>query len=342
MKIDKDNSEPLILSVSNKKKVKRKSIFYSYSFFVFMNLCMILAFFTSNYGGSKGIINEHFVIWYFAVPLIYLEAGICCNLKDLFAVICDGYLLLFLVLFIYMLVPALAAVGCYFLSNVGVNVRLLKGIEVLHCLPPPFTTSLALSRVAHADIPTSVVTTLTCHFGGLILSPILLYIMLGATVPPLTEINLREITYSTLIPLAIGVSLRSICFKDQTTTFENRSSWISRLLLLLIAYNLFCDAFTIDAATLYAIDILLCVLIACLSQIVITCICWILCSTWLNKHVLLASVFTCTFKSIGFGEWLMKAAFRNSTEATTVNLPLRILTVAQLLLGSLLASWLAS
>jgi hypothetical protein len=84
------------------------------------------------------------------------------------------------------------------------------------------------------------------------------------------------------------------------------------------------------------------VLTACLSQIAITWLCWILCSTWLSQEARLASVFTCTFKSIGFGEWLVKAAFRNSAEATTVNLPLRILTVAQLLLGSLLASWLAS
>jgi hypothetical protein len=71
MKIDKDNSEPLLLSVSNKKKVKRKSILYRYSFFVFMNLCMILAFFTSSFGGSKGwslkfhyILSLHFYCYY--------------------------------------------------------------------------------------------------------------------------------------------------------------------------------------------------------------------------------------------------------------------------------------
>jgi hypothetical protein len=77
------------------------------------------------------MINENIVIWYIAVPLIYLEAGICCHHKDLLSVISDGYLLLFLMLFIYVLVPALAAVGCYFLSNTGLNVRLLKGIEVM-------------------------------------------------------------------------------------------------------------------------------------------------------------------------------------------------------------------
>ncbi|XP_008208266.2 sodium/bile acid cotransporter 7 [Nasonia vitripennis] len=345
MEVDVECNKPLIVTVSQKKKVKRKAILYRFSFFACMNICMILAFFTSNLGGSKGLINGNFVIWYFAVPLIYFEAGLCCNYRALFSVFRDGYLLSFLMIFIYVLIPIVARIGSYLLGSAGVNSRLLKGIEVLHCLPPPFSTSLVLSRIANADIPTSVVTILICHFGGMLLSPILLYIMLGATVPPLTEINLREITYSTLIPLAIGVSLRSICFKEQQSVASlsqvDRTKWISQVLLLLTAYNLFCDAFTIDAAALYAIDILLCVFIACLSQVLMTCICWTLCSTWLSQDVLLATVFTCTYKSIGFGGWLMRTAFRNTVQTAAVNLPLGILTVAQLLLGSLLASWLA-
>lgn len=44
-------------------------------------------------------------------------------------------------------------------------------------MPPPFSTGLALCRLAQADLPTSVITTLVSHFGGLFLSPILLYLM---------------------------------------------------------------------------------------------------------------------------------------------------------------------
>lgn len=51
--------------------------------------------------------------------------------------------------------------------------------QVLYCMPPPFSTGLALCRLAQADLPTSVITTLVSHFGGLFLSPILLYLMVN-------------------------------------------------------------------------------------------------------------------------------------------------------------------
>jgi len=44
-------------------------------------------------------------------------------------------------------------------------------------MPPPFSTGLALCHLARADLPTSVITTLVSHFGGLFLSPLLLYLM---------------------------------------------------------------------------------------------------------------------------------------------------------------------
>ncbi|XP_058799564.1 uncharacterized protein LOC131669024 isoform X2 [Phymastichus coffea] len=272
------------------------------------------------------------------VPLLYLEAGLRCGHKAFFSVLRDGYLISFLMFFIYILIPALAKLSTYCLGNAGVNARLLSGIEVLHCLPPPFSTSLALSRISQADIPTSVVTILTCHIGGLLMSPISLYILLGASVPPLAEIDLREIAYSALVPLAIGVSVRWIWPKADDP--DRRTDWLARALLLITAYNLFCDAFTVDAASLCAIDILLCVLIAFVGQILMTCVCWTLCSGWLAHDVVLASVFTCTHKSIGFGGWLMRTAFRNTLHVKAVHLPLAILTVAQLLLGSLMAGWL--
>lgn len=47
-------------------------------------------------------------------------------------------------------------------------------------MPPPFSTGLALCRLAQADLPTSVITTLVSHFGGLFLSPLLLYFMVSS------------------------------------------------------------------------------------------------------------------------------------------------------------------
>lgn len=146
------------------------------------------------------------------------------------------------------------------------------------------------------------------------------------------------------------------------------TSWFSQGLLLTIAYHWFCDAVLADASSLQAVDILFCVLIgelfslyysstdstfhpaysilrtsfqACLGQLLLSSLCWILCSQWLPRNILLAALFTSTHKSVSFGGWILRGAYHGSAHGPAVNLPLTILPVAQLLLGSLLASWLA-
>ncbi|XP_014238444.1 sodium/bile acid cotransporter 7-like [Trichogramma pretiosum] len=369
MKIDASGCDdrPLVIATTRTKRIKRESIFLQYSFFACMNICMLLAFFTSRLGGSKGFVDGNKAIWYFAIPLLYLEAGLLCEPRALLDCLRDGYLLSFLLGFVYGLAPTLCSLGNRLLDALGVNRRLLDGVEVLHCLPPPFSTSLVLGRIARADVPTSVVALLTCRFAGLLISPILLYVTLGATVPPMNEINFRESVLGTLVPLAIGVSLRSILrhgpadsalykwakMQEDGGSSKHRTMWLPKGLELFIAYNLFCDAFSIDAASMHPGDILLCVLVACASQMIVTGLCWTLCNGWLkqSQDVLLASVFACTYKSVGYGGWLVRTAFGHGGAAAptadryrvaALDLPLAILTVAQLLLGSLLACWMSS
>ncbi|XP_018398388.1 PREDICTED: sodium/bile acid cotransporter 7-like isoform X3 [Cyphomyrmex costatus] len=296
---------------------------------------------------------------------MYLEAGLSCDPKSLYSTLRDGYLLTFVMVFVYILMPFLVRIGTYLLMTYAkVNIWLLKGMEVLYCMPPPFSTGLALCRLAQADLPTSVITTLVSHFGGLFLSPILLYLMLGTSTPPLVGINIREIIYSTLFPLGMGIILRMFILKNKF--LDVNTSWFSQGLLLIIAYHWFCDAVVADASSLQAVDVLFCVLIgkifnlynfliishlgfnaiyvsfqACLAQIFLSSLCWILCSQWLPRNVLLAALFTSTHKSVSLGGWILRGAYHGSAHGPAVNLPLRILPVAQLLLGSLLASWLA-
>lgn len=80
---------------------------------------------------------------------------------------------------------------------------------------------------------------------------------------------------------------------------------------------------------------------ACAGQLFVSCLCWILCSRWLPRNILLATFFTSTHKSVGLGSWILRGAYHGSAHGSAVNLPLSILPVAQLLLGSLLAGWLS-
>ncbi|KAH0950712.1 hypothetical protein HN011_001865 [Eciton burchellii] len=304
-----------------------------------MLACMIFASIQSHIGGTNGLINSNFIICYFAVPLTYLEAGLLCDPKSLYSTLRDGYLLAFVMIFVYILMPFLARIGTYLLTFAKVNIWLLKGIEVLYCMPPPFSTGLALCHLARADLPTSVITTLVSHFGGLFLSPLLLYLMLGTSTPPLVGIDIKETVYSTLLPLATGIALRSYVLKNKCLSIS--TGWFSQVLLLAITYQWFCDAVLMDASSLQAVDILYCVLIACVGQLLLSSLCWILCSQWLPRNILLAALFTSTHKSVGLGGWILRGVYHGSAYGPAVNLPLTILPVAQLLLGSLLASWLA-
>ncbi|XP_020710651.2 sodium/bile acid cotransporter 7-like isoform X2 [Athalia rosae] len=284
--------------------------------------------------------NGNLAIWYFAVPLTYLEAGLSFSPSSLYIALSNGYLLIFVLCFVYILMPLLIRVGTSLLTYVGVNVWLLKGMEVLYCMPPPFSTGLVLSRLADADLPTSIVTTLISYFVGFFLSPFLLYMMLGASTAPFVGINVRELLLSTVIPLGVGAILQptltklNICYGLQT-------AWVPQAALLLTAYHWFCDALSADASSLQAVDILLCVLIACIQQLIVAWLCWALCSRWLPRRVLLAALFTTTHKSVGLGGWLLRGAYHGSAHGPSITLPLSVLPVAQLLLGSLLANWVA-
>lgn len=152
-------------------------------------------------------------------------------------------------------------------------------------MPPPFNTSLVLCRLAQADLSTSIIITLVSHFGGLFISPVLLYFVvnnvflryyryllhssinlycfytqLGASTPPLVGVNIKETIYSTIIPLLIGIAIQVYILKYDFC-FKIKSPWFSQGLLLATAYHWFCDAVSVDASSLQATDILLCVLI---------------------------------------------------------------------------------
>lgn len=253
------NAKYMLLGTPQKK---RNDLLYRYGYFLLMLLCMVLASIQPRLGKTNGPISGNLIIRYFAVPLTYLEAGLVCNPKRLYTTLSNGYLLMFMMMFTYILMPFLMKVGTCMLAYANVNVWLLKGMEVLYCMPPPFNTSLVLCRLAEADLSTSIVITLVSHFGGLFITPILLYFVLGASTPPLVGVNVKETIYSTIIPLAIGVAIQSVILKrDSHFNSYLKSSWFSQGLLLATAYHWFCDAVSVDAATLQAADVLFCVLI---------------------------------------------------------------------------------
>ncbi|XP_032688492.1 sodium/bile acid cotransporter 7-like [Odontomachus brunneus] len=163
--------------------------------------------------------------------------------------------------------------------------------------------------------------------------------ILGTSTPPLVGINIQEAIYSTLIPLGTGIILRSFIVKLNHCNIN--TAWFPKGLLLAIAYHWFCDALLVDASSVQAADILFCVFIACVGHLLLNSLCWILGSQWLPRSILLAILFTSTHKSVSLGGWILRGAFHGSAHQSAVTLPLTILPVAQLLLGSLLASWLA-
>ncbi|XP_043249630.1 sodium/bile acid cotransporter 7-like [Colletes gigas] len=322
------------------QRKRQSELLYRYGYFLSMLLCMILASLRPHLGKTNGVLNGNIIIRYFAVPLTYLEAGLLCDPKSLYLTLSNYSLLIFTMIFIYVLMPSLMKLGVCFLTYADVNIWMLKGMEVLYCMPPPLNTNLVLCRLAQADLSTSIVITLVSHFAGLFISPVLLYFVLGASTPPLVGVNVRETIYSTIVPLAIGIAIQVTILKYDFC-FKIKSPWFSQALLLATAYHWFCDAVSIDASSLQASDVLLCILIACVGQLFVSCLCWILCSRWLPRDILLAALFTTTHKSVGLGSWVLRGAYHGSAHGPAVNLPLSILPVAQLLLGSLLASWLS-
>lgn len=64
------------------------------------------------------------------MPLTYLEAGLLCTPHSLYMALKNGYLILFVMVFMYGVMPFLAKLGTYLLIHSKVNIWLLKGMEV--------------------------------------------------------------------------------------------------------------------------------------------------------------------------------------------------------------------
>ncbi|XP_076389710.1 sodium/bile acid cotransporter 7-B isoform X4 [Megachile rotundata] len=280
----------------NQQMKKHSKLLYRYGYFLSMLLCMILASIRPHFGKTNGILNGNIIIRYFAVPLTYLEAGLLCDPKSLYSTLNNGSLLVFTMIFIYILMPFLMKIGVYLLLYADVNIWLLKGMEVLYCMPPPFNTSFVLCRLAKADLSTSIVITLVSHFGGLFISPILLYFVLGASTPPLVGVNIKETIYSTIIPLLIGIAIQIIILKYDFC-FKVKSPWFSQGLLLATAYHWFCDAVLVDASSLQATDVLLCVLIVILILKYCTIFCLTLSKYGTKKQVIVLHTTFATLKT---------------------------------------------
>lgn len=77
-----------------------------------------------------GTINGNLVMWYFAIPLTYLEAGLCCSATQFMNSFTNCYVLCFTIFFMYILTPLSAKFVTFLLSYFNINIWLLKGMEV--------------------------------------------------------------------------------------------------------------------------------------------------------------------------------------------------------------------
>lgn len=84
---------------------------------------------------------------------------------------------------------------------------------------------------------------------------------MGVKISPLKDINFRPVVQSTIVPLIVGIGLQKLISPKKHLICETRGRYISQIILILVAYNLFCDAFTMDAASLDALEIILTVFI---------------------------------------------------------------------------------
>lgn len=90
----------------------------------------LLLFVINHDNKLTGIVDGYTAIWYFAVPLTYLEAGLSCSPSSLYSVLKNGNLMLFVITFVYLVLPILAKIATFLLQRVKVDIWLLKGMEV--------------------------------------------------------------------------------------------------------------------------------------------------------------------------------------------------------------------
>ncbi|XP_071786692.1 sodium/bile acid cotransporter 7-like isoform X2 [Asterias amurensis] len=291
-------------------------------------------------GAKGGPIKPEITVKYLAVSFIFFNSGLSLKTEDLRTALFNVKLHFFIQFFTLAVVPCLVWVLVHFLLMTPVDEWLLKGLQVVGCMPPPVSSAVILTKAVGGNEAGAIFNSAFGSFLGIVVTPVLLLVFMGSSSSVPFSSIFTQLSLTVVVPLVLGQIVR-LFIKGWLERTKPPFGTLGKAVLLLIIYSTFCDTFSntalhIDHYSLCAMIFIVFVLQVCLISF-----------TFFISQVqyfgftpsdTVAIMFCSTHKSLTLGIPMLKIVFAGYEHLSLISIPLLVYHPTQILLGGVLVN----
>ncbi|KAL7747201.1 LRR receptor-like serine/threonine-protein kinase RGI2 [Sorochytrium milnesiophthora] len=338
VQVDADNVAPSEADRTPRSKLRRlRDLLVARWFLIGIVVVVLLAYAAPSVGRKKGVLRSEYSIKYGAVIVIFLISGLGLKSRVLAQTMLLWKLHLVVQTMSLIVTPTIGFGISKLLGLTGLNDALVAGLTIASCLPTTISSNVVMTKQAGGNEAASLINATIGNILGILISPLLLLLFLGArTTVPFGSIFL-DLTYTVLIPLFVG-QLVQLTFPNAARKLAStvNLSHVSSMMLLLLVYATFCDQFSdphATAAIKAGAVVAMIAVIVCLYQF----------NSWLcflvsrmlrfDKPDTVSIVYCGATKTMALGIPLIGIVYRTDPNVGLYSLPLLMYHATQLFVG---------
>ncbi|XP_064636814.1 sodium/bile acid cotransporter 7-like [Lineus longissimus] len=307
-------------------------------FLIGIIIVIIAAHVEPSIGLKGGPLKPEITVSFLAVFIIFFNSGLSLKTEELTHAVLQVKLHLFIQSFTLILVPFLMYLLTESLKSSPINEWLLKGLQVVGCMPPPVSSAVILTKTVGGNEAAAIFNSAFGSFLGIIFTPVLLLYYLGSSgsVPFLAVFSKLSVTV--VVPLILGQMCRHF-MKNWLARTHIPFGQISSAILLLIIYTTFCDTFSHKDIEIDELSLITIVFMVFLIQCALLLLSFYLTTrrgTGFAPADTVAAIFCATHKSLTLGIPMLKIIFSSHPRLSVISIPLLIYHPTQILLGGLI------
>ncbi|XP_071489642.1 sodium/bile acid cotransporter 7-B-like [Diadema antillarum] len=292
-------------------------------------------------GAKGGPLTPEITIKYLAVSLIFFNSGLSLKSEDLKSALLHVRLHCFVQLFTLAFIPCLIWFLIKLLSHTAIDEWLLKGLQVVGCMPPPVSSAVILTKAVGGNEAAAIFNSAFGSFLGIVVTPVLLLLFMGSSSSVPFSSIISQLSMTVVVPVIVGQIARRY-IKDWLERTKPPFGQIGKAVLLLIIYSTFCDTFSnpslqINHYSLIAIAII--VLLLQMSLLLATFLLSRMALFGFTPADTVAIMFCSTHKSLTLGIPMLKIVFAGYDHLSILSIPLLVYHPTQILLGGVLVDY---
>lgn len=225
-----------------------------------------------------------------------------------------------------------------------VSEDLADGMVVCATLPMTISMVNVLTKAGNGDEAAAIFNSAMGNLIGVFLSPVLILAYLGVTGGIDVADVLVKLILRVVVPVLVGQVLQRIAVvNDFVKRHKVAFKYAQQYALIFIVYTVFCRTFSNDDNKSSIGDIFLMILFQFLLLATVMILAWYLLQILFPKspRLRVMGLFGCTHKTVAIGVPLINAIYEDNPAVGLYTLPLLIWHPLQLIVGSLLAPYLA-